>query len=402
MVSEHIPHIESFSLGFWFNVGTRDESHNTNGISHFVEHMVFKGTRKRSARKISETIEACGGYLNAFTSKENTCYYSRGLANRFETTFDVIADMVKEPLFRSTDIKKESGVILDELMDIEDNPEELIFDRFEEIIFRGNTLAYPIIGRQETISSFNRDNLLDFHKNYYESGRLLITASGKLNHEKVLKLSEKFFADKRTVSPLKRLSIKPVKPENQVFTKDINQVHCIIGTRSYGYKDPKRVHLSLLSVLLGEGSSSRLFQAVREKKGITYQINTFVNSYYDASAFGIYFSTSERNLDKAVSVIRNELDKMLGSHVPIKELNRVKEYLKGTIILGLENTTNRMMRLANNILYHNRIISLEEIIRKIESVTPDDIMNIAKEVLLAEKLTTVIIRSDKNKIIKAA
>ncbi|MCE1187834.1 MAG: insulinase family protein [Ignavibacteria bacterium] len=393
IVSEFIPHIRSFSLGFWFDIGTRDETHTDNGICHFIEHMLFKGTKKRSARLISETIESYGGYLNAFTSKENTCYYGRGLTQHLGRTFDVIADMVQNPLFKTSDIKKEAGVIIDELNDIEDNPEELIFDKFEEIIFKGNSLAMPIIGREDSINSFNHTNIKQFHKEFYGYNNLLISVAGNVNHEEVVKLAEKHFQG-NTVSPLKkRRHVRSLKTGEQTLVKDISQVHCIIGTSSYGYKDDERLALNLLSNILGEGSSSRLYQAVREKEGITYQINSFVNSYYDVSAFGVYFSTNEKNVDKAVKIIHREFQKLREKPIGNKELRRIREFLKGNMLLGLENTTNRMIRLANSMTYYKRFVSVDEVIEKIEHVTAEYLQQLAEETLNENVLTKVFLRS---------
>ncbi len=393
IVSEQIPYVQSFSLGFWFNVGTRDEQRKVNGISHFIEHMLFKGTKKRSARAISETIESFGGYLNAFTSKEHTCYYGRGLAQHLPKTLDVIADMIQHPLFRQADIRKEAGVILDELKDIDDNPEELIFDKFEEIIFKGNPLALPIVGNEFTIASFDHKTLSDFHKSHYGINNLLITASGNIDHKQLIHLAEKHILSPGKSTPKKRQWVGEVQSANMTFDREISQVHCILGTKTYGYRHEERMILNLLSIVLGEGSSSRLYQAVREKTGITYQINSFINSYYDASAFGVYFSTNERNFDKALLIISKEMAKLRSKKIGDRELRRVKEYLKGTILLGMENTTNRMIRLANSIMNYNRLVSIDEVITKIEKITAEQILEMACEVLNEDSLTKVILKS---------
>lgn len=390
VLSEQISHIESFSLGFWFNVGTRDEIKKLNGICHFIEHMLFKGSHKRSARKISDMIESYGGYLNAFTSKENTCYYGRGLSQHVDRTFDVLADMVQYPIFRAGDIKKESGVIIDELHDIEDNPEELIFDKFEEIIFQGNSLAMPIIGNETSITSFDHATLHAFHKQHYNLNNMLISATGNLQHEELVALAEKHIQIKTRERKRKRPFVEGGKPRRITMERDISQVHCIIGRKSYGYKDQERLKLSLLSAILGEGSSSRLFQAVREKQGITYQINTFVNSYYDASAFGVYFSTNEQQVGKAITIIEKELKKIRTEAVPARELKRVKEYMKGSIILGMENTSNRMIRMASNMIYHNRFIPVDEVIAKIDAITSEEILELARQTLDESQLTQLV------------
>ena len=403
VVSENIPYVKSFSLGFWFNVGAQDENKSNNGISHFIEHMVFKGSKKRSARRISEDIEAYGGYLNAFTGKENTCFYGRGLSQQLDRTFEVISEMIQNPLFKKTHIKKESGVVIDELLDINDNPEELIFDKFEEILFAGNKLSLPIIGTENNIRNFDSSVLRKFHSEKYQSGNLLITASGAVDHEKLVILAEKYLKNKSAKKKNSRRKLPLItSPGNFTIEKEIQQVHSIIGRSAIGYDDDRRITLKLLSNLLGEGSSSRLFQAVREKLGITYQINTFLNSYKNVSAFGVYFSTNEKQVDKVVNIIYKEFKKLREKKVSAKELSRVKEYMKGSTLLNLESTTNRMIRMANSILYFDKIISPEELLQRIDSVTASDILAMSNEYLKEDELTKVFVRAKQEQINKVA
>jgi predicted Zn-dependent peptidase len=402
LVSETIPYIKSFSIGFWFNVGARDENESNNGISHFIEHMVFKGTTKRSAKKISEDIEAYGGYLNAFTGKENTCFYGRGLEKNLDRTFNVISDMIQNPLFKQIHIKKESGVVIDELLDINDNPEELIFDKFEEVLFAGNNLSMPIIGTEKNLRSFNSSSLHKFHSQNYSLDNLLIAASGALNHDELTSLTQKYFRKTKQNNSRKRRVFLKSTPSESLIEKDIQQVHSIIGRDTIGYKDERRLTLKVLSILLGEGSSSRLFQAVREKLGITYQINSFLNSYNDVSAFGVYFSTNDKQADKVVNIIFREFKKLRDKKVSQKELSRVKEYLKGSIILGLENTSNRMIRMANSIIYYNRVITVEEILNKIDLISVDDILELSNQYLCEKDFTRIFVRSTNKKMKKVA
>jgi predicted Zn-dependent peptidase len=394
--------VKSFSLGFWYNTGSRDENISNNGISHFIEHMLFKGTRKRTAKQISDEIESIGGYLNAFTSKENTCYYGRGLSENFKKTFMVLSDMIQNPLFKEHHIGKEAGVVIDELYDIEDNPEELIFDKFEEAIFEGNTLSYPIIGTEKNISTFNSAELQKFHQNRYKNKNLIVSVSGSVHHDEILKLTNKYFNTGKSNSSNSRKAFISSSPKDISLDKDIQQVHCIIGRPSYGYRNPNRVKLNVLSALLGEGSSSRLFQAVREKMGMTYQINSFINSYLDVSAFGIYYSTNEKHSEKVSKIVFRELRKLKETEVKQKDLKRVKEYIKGNTLLSLENTTNRMIRMATSILNYGKLISVEEMMQKVEMVTSQDILVTANEMFDESKLTKIVIRSRDNSIKKAA
>ncbi len=403
ILSENIPYVKSFSLGFWFNVGSRDENFRTNGITHFIEHMLFKGTKKRSARRIATEIESCGGYLNAFTSKEQTCYYGRGLSNHIEKTFDVIADMIQNPVFKPAEIKKEASVIVDELFDIEDNPEELIFDKFEEIVFAGNSLSLPIIGTEKNIRSFSQLDLFNFIKEKYGFNKLLIAASGAVDHEKLIKLTEKYITKDlgNTNGKRKHNSITEVPAKIQMIEKEIQQVHAIIGRATYGYKSEKRIIAALLTQILGEGSSSRLFQSVRERNGIAYQINAFLNSFYDVSSFGVYFSTNEKMMDKALTLVSKELKKMRENRISERELKKAKESIKGNLILSLENTSNRMIRMAQSEIYHNRIKPTDEVIKSIDAVTADDILEISNELLDESSFIKIIIKS-KDALLKTA
>ncbi|MGE5805381.1 MAG: M16 family metallopeptidase, partial [Ignavibacteria bacterium] len=279
IISEFIPHVQSFSLGFWFNVGSRDENKKNNGISHFIEHMLFKGTKKRSAKKIAEEIEGYGGYLNAFTSKEHTCYYGRGLSRHLQRTFNVISDMIQNSSFKHSEIEKEAGVIIDELLDINDNPEELIFDKFEEVIYAGNSLGFPIIGAEHNIRSFTQKDFFNFIDEKYGFNNLTIAASGSIDHNDLIRLTEKYFTKDLGKKNQKRKYILPSAAPSTFTAKEIQQVHIIVGRASYGHKDEKRIPLNILSHILGEGSSSRLSQSIREKKGIAYQLNSFLNSF---------------------------------------------------------------------------------------------------------------------------
>lgn len=403
IISETIPYVKSFSLGFWFNVGSRDENNKNNGITHFIEHMLFKGTKARSAKKIADEIESCGGYLNAFTSKEHTCYYGRGPGSHIAKTFEVLADMVQNPSFKPNEIKKEASVVVDELYDIEDNPEELIFDKFEEIIFSGNSLSLPIIGTETNIKNFTQPDLFNFVKQKYGFNRMLVAASGAVDHGLLVKLAGKYINKDMGSSPLRRKyypsTVMPSKAE--FIEKEIQQVHAIIGRPTYGYKSDKRDTAAVFSQVLGEGSSSRLFQALRERNGIAYQVNSFLNSFYDASAFGVYFSTNEKMIDRALSLVAKEFRKLRETKISERELNKAKESIKGSLLLGLESTSNRMTRMAQSELYFNRIKTTDEMIKNIDAVNAGDVLEAANELLDEDSFIRLIIKS-KNAMLKSA
>ncbi len=377
VLSENIPHIKSFSLGFWINTGSKNENPRTNGISHFIEHMMFKGTYKRSASKLSNEIEALGGYLNAFTSKEHTCFYGRGLSQNINKTFEVIADMLLNSRFRETDISKEVGVVIDELHDIEDSPEELVFEKLETNIYKGNTLEYPIIGTEKNILCFDRSMILEYIEKYYRNSNLFIVVSGNVKHYEILKLADTYFNARPAKRRLAEKKIKLQPSKDIIINKEVQQVHAVIGKPVAGYSSDLRAKINLLSHILGEGSSSRLFQTLREKNGITYQINSFLNSFYNSSTFGVYFSTNPKNYKRAISLVYNELQKINKKPITKKEFERAKAYIKGNIIMGLENTTNRMLRMAQSFIYFNRIKTIEETIDELDSVKLDELLELS-------------------------
>lgn len=393
VVSEKIDHVNSFSLGFWFNVGSRDENRKTNGISHFLEHMFFKGTKKRNSRKISDEIESLGGYLNAFTSKEQTCFYGRGMSKNIEKTFAVLSDMMQESLFDNNELKKEARVVIDELHDIEDSPEEFIFDKFETNIFKGNSLSMPIIGTESNVANFSRDDLTNYVDQNYNVNNFCIVASGSVDHNKLVILAEKYLTKVKTSKGKRRQKFRQKNIENIYSYKDVNQAHLIVGGTTFGYNQKERAICNVISNILGEGSSSRLFQTLREKNGIAYQINSFMNSFYDISSFGVYLSTNNESLLKANDLVLKEFYKMKNKKVSTKELNRAKEYIKGHVQMSLEGTSNRMMRMGHSILYFNRIKSIAESMTEIDDVSQDDIINYSQILFEDSNISSALIAS---------
>jgi len=395
IVTENLPHVSSFSLGFWFNTGSRNENKKNNGISHFTEHMLFKGTSKRNSKRISDDVEKLGGYLNAFTSKEHTCYYGRGVGVHLPKVFDVIADMVQNSIFRPKDIEKESGVILDEYYDIEDSPEELIFEKFETNIFKSHPLHYQIIGTEKNIESFEQKNFFDYLKKHYTTNNFLVAACGNVNHAEIVELVDrKIISLQNGKTKVKKLLTK-TNISSLIIEKEIQQTHVIIGRETFGYIDEDRLKVNILSNIIGEGSSSRLFNVLREKNGLTYQINSFLNSFADYSTFGVYFSTNEKQADKATDLVIKEFDKILKNGITKVELARAKEYMKGHLIMHLEGTTNRMNRIAQTNLYFNRTKKIQESINAIDSITLDDVIDISKGLLDKDSLSKVVICAKK-------
>jgi len=393
IVTEQLPHVNSFSLGFWFNTGSRNENSKNNGISHFTEHMLFKGTTRRSSKKLSDEVESLGGYLNAFTSKEHTCYYGRGLGQHLPKVFDVLSDMVQNSVFKESEIKKESGVIVDELYDIEDSPEELIFDKFESNLYDGNSLHYPIIGTEKNIRSFDHDDLVNYTDKFYTSDNMIISASGEVNHDDIVRLVKKREFILKRSRKIKSGKVVSKKVKDIILQKEIQQAHVIIGRSAVGYNNDDRIKVNLLSHILGEGSSSRLFHSLREKNGITYQINSFLNSFTDVSTFGVYFSTGEKSLKKATDLVYKEFDKIVQNGINKKEFNRGKEYLKGQLLMQLESMSNRMIRMAQSLLYLNKVKLIQKSIDDINAISLDEILDVSIKLLDYDKFSKVIISS---------
>ncbi|MCK5086372.1 MAG: insulinase family protein [Melioribacteraceae bacterium] len=394
VVTEQIPFIDSFSLGFWIDTGSKNENKTTNGLSHFVEHMLFKGTKRRTSKQISEDVESLGGYLNAFTSKEHTCYYGRGMKRHLPEIYDVLSDMLQNSTFSQKEIKKEAGVIVDELNDIEDSPEEIIFEKFESNLLKGNSLHYPIIGTEKNIRSFGHKDFVNYTKRFYTPDNLCVVVSGNVEHQQVVDLVSKSLSRRVGKNHKRKKKIILSRTDDLNVSKEIQQAHVIIGRTTFGYKDKRRLKVNLLSHILGEGSSSRLFQSLREKNGITYQVNTFLNSFYDVSTFGVYLSTGEQSVKKAIKLVYNEFDKAANKKITKKEFERAKEYLKGQMIIHLENTTNRMIRMAQSILYFDRVKKIEESINDIVKIELDEIQQLASKLLIPNKFTKVVISSN--------
>jgi predicted Zn-dependent peptidase len=393
VVTEQIPHVRSISVGIWINVGSRDESHGSNGISHFLEHMVFKGTEHYSTKQIAQSLEQLGGYLNAFTTKEHTCYYARILDDYLEEAMDVLSDLVRYPLFPPKEIEKEKGVILEELKNIEDDPDDLIHDYFDKNIYQNHPLGYPIIGRAETIRSFRVSDLRRYVAGHYTPDRMVVTAAGNLRHEAIVEMAERYFGSMKPGSRAARRSAGPrtIRPRKEIFEKPIAQAHLCTGTLGYHVKSRARYPYLVLNALLGEGMSSRLFQNIREKYGFAYSVYSFANLLSDTGCFGVYIGTDARHIDRSLGLIENELAKLARTPITAKELKRTKSQLKGSMMLGLESMSNRMMRLGSGEIYFGEYLSLDEVLKSIEAVTIEDVAEVSKKLFRPEQFSTVII-----------
>ncbi len=397
VISESVPYVKSISLGVWVDVGSRDEDEESNGITHFIEHMVFKGTKKRNARQIAEFIEDIGGYLNAFTTKENTCFYVRVLSEYLEKGIEVLSDLVQNPVFDRREIEKEKGVVFEEIKDVEDDFEEYIGDLLEYHIFYPHPLGFPIIGTRETVAEFTQDKLFEHLKKFYTPNRIVISASGNLKHDVLVDYVLKYF----DLNLKNGFYYKREKPNikiarDYVIEKPSSQSHVCIGTITYGAKDSKRDPVLLLNTLLGDGMSSRLFQEIREKYGLVYSIYSFYSTFNDSGIFGVYFASDKKNVNKTLDLIFREFETIVKRGVSVSELERAKSQVKSSLLIGLESMSNRMQRLAQiEFVYDGKYSSVDEIISRIEKVQPDEVQEVADEILKPENFTKVVINPSK-------
>ncbi len=395
VVSESIPYVRSVSIGVWANVGSRDESPAENGISHFLEHMVFKGTRKRSMRDIARSLESLGGYLNAFTTKEQTCFYARVLDIHVPQAVDVLSDLVQHATFKKEELEKEKLVVLEELKNAEDDPEDIIHDYFEQAIFPEHSLGFPIIGNEPNVRRFRREDLQGHVANHYSPQKIVVAAAGNLDHARLVEIVSRYFTDlpsEKEPSTRFQPPSRKSKPVTVEHPRPINQAHACMGLQAYSIRHRDRYPLLLLNSLLGEGMSSRLNQVVREKYGLAYTVYSFVNMLSDAGLFGAYVGTDRNKVDDALGLIHKELAKLREKPVPRAELDRTKSQIKGTMMLGLENMSGRMTRLGSGELYFESYIPLDTVLRNIDAVTPEAIHRVANNLLRDDQFSTVIIR----------
>lgn len=397
VVTERIPSVRSVAVGAWVQAGSRDEAAEEAGITHFIEHMVFKGTGRRRMHHIAQRMEAVGGYLNAFTSKEYTCYYARALDEHLKRALDTVLDLILDPTLPEREIEKEKEVVLEEMKMYEDAPEDHIFDRFEDLVYRGDPLARPVLGFPETVRSFTRSALEDYmHRNYAPS-RLAIAVAGNIEHQRVVDLVASMTNGAGPAGEaIARQPVARYQPGNLEESRPTQQAHVVVGTRGLSLSDPRRSAANVLHTLLGGGMSSRLNQNIREKYGFCYNIYSFTNLLSDTGDVGVYMGTDASRVDRAQKLIRRELDKLATSPVSNRQLNQARKQLRGSLMLGLESMSNRMMRLGRVELVFGRYFSLDEITAAIEAVTAEDVRALAEELFNPRRLSTVVFLPDQS------
>ncbi len=379
VISEAMPHVRSVSVGVWIGSGSRRETGECNGISHFIEHMLFKGTTRRSAEDIARSVDSIGGNLDAFTAKELVCFNTKVLDEHLSLAFDVVADLVLHPLFREEDIEKEKGVILEEIKMEADSPDYLVHEIFSSNFWKDHPLGKPILGTRESVKRFDRGMIQGFYDSVYAPSNLIVTAAGNLTHERLVALVREHF---ESLPPGDPAPADPVPSTHARIAlrnkKALEQVHMCLGVPSYPLPHEERFACYVLNTLLGGGMSSRLFQNIRERQGLAYAVFSELNPYRDTGCLSIYAGTSVESAPKVVESITKEFRDLKQQPVGAEELRRAKDHLKGSLMLSLESTASRMSNLARQELYFGHFFSLDELVESIEIVTADDVQRIAQ------------------------
>jgi predicted Zn-dependent peptidase len=386
VISEVVPSVRSVSVGFWIGSGSRDETEGRAGLSHFIEHLLFKGTAKHTAQEVAEIFDGLGGELNAATSRETTMVYARIPDDRLETALDVMIGMVYEPAFAEVDSERE--VVLEEIAMVEDNPQDLVHDVVAEAVFGSHPLGRPVIGRAEVISSVGRKALQSYHRAAYAAENIVISAAGNVEHGRLVELLEARIP--ATPAEIRRAR-KPVgratPPQFRFQRKATEQYHVCLGAPGISRKDERRFAASLLDSILGGSASSRLFQEIREKRGMAYAVYSYASQYSDAGQIGLYVGTREENLVPCLEIAARELDDVAAGNVRGGELERAKENLKGRMLLSLESTSNRMSRLGKSLVTGTELLELDELIARIDAVSAEDVAALAADLLRLDRLS---------------
>ena len=378
VITEEIPSIESVSVGIWINAGSRNEKKKENGIAHFLEHMAFKGTEKRSALQIAEEIENVGGFINAYTSREITCYYAKVLKDHLPLAVDILSDIISNSIFNEKEIEIEKGVIIQEIGQMKDTPDDVIFELLQREAYSDTQLGRSILGSEENIKSFKRKNFTDFIENNYFSEKIVICAAGNLKHKKLCKLANSL----EKIKALKQKSIVSkvqFKGGEKRVIKDLEQAHFAVGFEAPSLKSPKLFAGKVFSVIMGGGMSSRLFQEIREKRGLCYSIGTSFDCYSDNGMFLSYAGTSGEKVKELSEVIALEFKNSTTS-ITETEVERAKTQLKSSLLMGLENSTSRSERLARGLILWDKIVEVQETISKIDNVKLQDVKSFGAEI----------------------
>ncbi len=395
LVTEFIPYVQSVSIGIWVKAGAVNESSKIAGISHLIEHMLFKGTEKRTAKEIAEDVDKIGGQINAFTGKEATCYYVKTLSSNVEKACDILCDMFLNSKFDKKELEKEKKVIYEEMKMIEDSPEDLAHDIITELIFKGIPLANSIIGTKSSLKSITQNTIHKYIEDQYTADRIVISIAGNFDENTVKSFfQEKLSGIKKSNEPQVASEIQ-YAPGYKVRTKDVEQSHICIGVPSIKISDDRYYVMSLLTNILGGSMSSRLFQNIREQKGLAYSVYAFSSSYINSGYFNIYAGVSHQNVEEALGAIGEELELLKDKGITKSELEIAKEQMKGTYTFSMENVNSRMFTNGKNILVLDRTYTLEEIIQSVDKVTLDEMAEISEMITDLSRYSGVLVSPEK-------
>ena len=402
LVTEEIPYVNSVSIGLWVKVGSRYESLNNNGISHFIEHMLFKGTKKRSAKEIANSIDKIGGQLNAFTAKECTCFYAKVLDSHFDIALDVLADMFFNSNFSSEEIDKERGVVIEEINMYEDSPEDLVHDLFSQAVWSGNPLGMSILGTEKSLANLSKERILDYFNENYIPQNIVISVVGNFKHADVVeKIKEYFEKAEHKDGEAAHIIMPRFEPEYTLKSKVTEQVHLCMGFNGVDIKSKAYYPMLILNNVFGGAMSSRLFQKIREDRGLAYSVFSYPSSFEDCGLFSIYAGSKPDNLESVAELIMEEIRTIKKTGITGEELYDSKEQLKGSYTLGLESTSGRMISIGKSELLLERIFYPAEILERIDAVDMDSVNNIIKHIFDTDSMGAAIIGSmEKNTDIK--
>jgi len=390
IISEHMDGVRSVALGIWFAVGSRDESPAEAGMSHFMEHMMFKGTPTRTAAQISEAFDQLGGELNAFTSKEYTCYYARVLDEHVPASIEILSDMVVNSLLDDDSCANEREVVIEEIARMEDTPDDRIHELFGNTLWPDHPIGLPILGSRKTVGGFGHVEATGFRRRHYLTGNTVVAASGSIDHDELVELVRTHLALLTGPRSARPAAHAPCASRLAVLEKETEQAHICYGVSALNAHHEDRFTLALIDAVLGGGMASRLFQEIREKKGLAYAVYSFHALYQDTGQFTIYAGTRPSNAEQVIRLIQAETERVRTEGVTPEELFRAKQSIKGHLVLGLESTRNRMTRLGKNEVTGGEILSVDEVVERVDAVTDEDVRRVASEVLSAEKVLAVI------------
>jgi predicted Zn-dependent peptidase len=391
LVTESMPHVRSITAGVWVTRGSRHEAEAESGVAHFIEHMLFKGTTSRSAQEIAQTIDSIGGQLDAFTAKEHASYYIKVLDEHLQIALDLLSDMVLRPALAPADIVKEQSVILEEIKMVEDAPDDLVHEMFSQRFWAQHPLGRPILGTAETISAFSPAGLRDYFSQTYVAPNVVIAAAGHLEHERLRDMVARVFEDLPGRKPLSVTRPPAISPGLFERHKDIEQSHLCVGTPAYPQAHAERHAVYVLNTILGGSMSSRLFQHIREERGLAYAVFSNLTTYSDAGTITVYAGCANDKVAEVIELTLAELRELRDVEVPAEEVRRAKDHLKGSLMLSLENTSSRMAHSARQELYFGRHFTLDETLASIEAVTPADVQRVAIDLFCDSGLVATVV-----------